>query len=50
LATESYKKQGPAFLLTPAIWWLPELGSNQRPADYNAFAFGLYHHPRHDPL
>ena len=23
-------------MLTPDVSWLPELGSNQRPADYNA--------------
>ena len=30
--------------------WLPDQGSNLGPADYNACAFGLSHHPRHDPV
>ena len=32
------------------FYWLPDQGSNLGPADYNACAFGLSHHPRHDPL
>jgi len=33
-----YNKTGTSIAPAPVLLWLPELGSNQRPADYNACA------------
>ena len=36
--TAQIKKSGAGKMPAPDFLWLPELGSNQRPADYNACA------------